>query len=62
MFWEIGPVKAVNVCCDLHAQYHILVLLGDGHHHIYYLNELESCALCQESGDGGCNEGGESSW
>ena len=40
----IGQVMAVDVRCDLCPQYHVLVQSDDGHHRIYYLDELESCA------------------
>ena len=46
MCWKIGQVVAVYMCCDLQAQYHILVQSDDGCHHIHYLDELESYALC----------------
>ena len=45
MCWEIGQVEAVNVCHDLHAQYHALVQSDDGHYCIP--DKLKSCALCQ---------------
>ena len=44
---EIGQVRAVDVCHDLHAQCHVLVWLDDGCHHIYYPDKLESFTLCQ---------------
>ena len=49
MCWEIGQVMAVDVHHDLRAQYHVLVQLDDGRHHICYLDELESFVLCQNS-------------
>ena len=49
MCWEIGQVKAVDVCHNLHSQYHVLVQLDDSHHHICYPDKLESCALCQNN-------------
>ena len=48
---EIGQVMAVDVCRDLRALYHILVQLDDGRHRIYYPDELEFSALCQ-NGEG----------
>ena len=47
MCQEIGQVVAVDMCRDLRAQCHILVQLDDGHHCIYYPDELESSTLCQ---------------
>ena len=46
MCWKTGQVEAVDVCHDLCAQYHVLVQSDDSHHHICYLDELESCTLC----------------
>ena len=43
--WKIGQVLAVDVHRDLRTQYHILVQLDDGHHHICYPDELVSYAL-----------------
>ena len=48
---EIGQAVAVNVCHDLHAQYHILVQSDDSRHCICYPDEQESFALCQ-NGEG----------
>ena len=47
----IGQVVAVNVRCDLRAQYHVLVQSDDGRHRIYYLVELEFC-ICGQIGAG----------
>ena len=49
MCWEIGQVRAVNVCRDLHAQYHILVQSDDGRRCICCPDELQFSALCQNS-------------
>ena len=49
MCWEIGPVVAVDMCCDLCTQYHVLVQLDGSHHHIYCLDKLKSYTLTQNS-------------
>ena len=46
MCWEIHQIGAIDVQSDLHIQCQVLVLPNDGHHHIYYPDELESYTFC----------------